>query len=82
MTPTNAQTPAHKAGASRRRTTLVADAELVSKSAVPDQPDGSAASLETPSELPHFALPQQPDGGPKDGPKGGPAGRAKLTRIK
>jgi hypothetical protein len=81
MTSTNAQTPAQKAGASRRRTTLVADAELDSKSAVPDQPDGSAASLETPSELPHL-----PDGGPKDGPKdgpkGGPAGRAKLTRIK
>ena len=86
MTPTNAQTPAQKAGASRRRTTLVADAELVSKSAVPDQPDGSAAFLETPSELSHFELPHLPDGGPKDGPKdgpkGGPAGRAKLTRIK
>ena len=84
--PAYAQAPAPKAGASRRRTTLVADAELDSKSAVPDQPDGSAAFLETPSELSHFELPHLPDGGPKDGPKdgpkGGPAGRAKLTRIK
>jgi stringent starvation protein B len=77
MAPTNAQTPGQKAGASRRRTTLVADAELDSKSAVLDQPNGPAASSEMP-----FALPQQPDGGPEDGPKGGPAGRAKLTRIK
>ncbi len=75
--PTNAQTPAQKAGASRRRTTLVADAEPDSKAPLPDQPDGPALPSATPSALPH-----QPDGGPKDGPKGGPAGRAKLTRIK
>jgi stringent starvation protein B len=91
--PTNAQTPAQKPGASRRRTTLVADAEPETKSAVLDRPDGPTASLETPSGLPHLpdggpnGLPNDapkdaPKDGPKDGPKGGPAGRAKLTRIK
>jgi stringent starvation protein B len=67
----NAQTPAQKAGTSRRRSTPVADVELDLKASAPElplTPDGGSEN--------------GPTDGSTDGPKNGPAGRAKLTRIK
>jgi hypothetical protein len=67
----DAQAPAPKAGASRRRTTPVADVDRDSKAPGPDLPPP-----------PDGGPDQGPNHGPNDGPKGGAAGRAKLTRIK
>ena len=67
----DAQVPAPKAGASRRRTTPVADVDRDSKAPGPDLPSP-----------PDGGPDQGPNHGPNDGPKGGAAGRAKLTRIK
>jgi stringent starvation protein B len=75
IAPADGQTPTQKAGASRRRSTPVAEVALDSKAPVagpPNLPDGGPNDGSTDGSTE----------GPKDGPKSGPTGRAKLTRIK